>query len=265
MIPAEKYVTGTRHFYTHLLQTLAGARLPFLVGGTYAFNCYVDFPRTTKDLDLFLDRRDYERIAATLRKEGYEVELAFPHWLAKVKQGDTHVDLIFSSGNGIAEVDERWFEYATEGVVLGVPVLLLPAEEMIWSKAFIMERERYDGADVAHLIKARAMELDWQRLLQRFGIHWRVLFSHLLLFGFIYPDERDLIPQWVLERLLHKLRLEKPAATQNLCNGTLLSREQYLGDMAQGYEDGRLFPYGMMSAKDIASWTQAIEPHENGG
>ena len=23
---------------------------------------------------------------------------------------------------------------------------------MIWSKAFIMERERYDGADIAHLI-----------------------------------------------------------------------------------------------------------------
>jgi hypothetical protein len=27
---------------------------------------------------------------------------------------------------------------------------------MIWSKAFVMERERYDGADVAHVILRRA-------------------------------------------------------------------------------------------------------------
>jgi hypothetical protein len=27
-------------------------------------------------------------------------------------------------------------------------------EEMVWQKAFIMERERFDGADVVHLIQA---------------------------------------------------------------------------------------------------------------
>ena len=26
-------------------------------------------------------------------------------------------------------------------------------EESLWQKAFIMERERYDGADVAHLLR----------------------------------------------------------------------------------------------------------------
>ena len=47
-----------------------------------------------------------------------------------------------------------------------MPVKLAPAEEMIWSKAFIMERERYDGADVAHLLHACARRMDWQRLLR---------------------------------------------------------------------------------------------------
>ena len=37
-----------------------------------------------------------------------------------------------------------------------MPGPLIPAEEMIWSKAFIMERERYDGADVAHILRACA-------------------------------------------------------------------------------------------------------------
>ena len=35
------------------------------------------------------------------------------------------------------------------------------AEETLWSKAFVMERERYDGADVAHLILAHGERLDW--------------------------------------------------------------------------------------------------------
>jgi hypothetical protein len=36
-----------------------------------------------------------------------------------------------------------------------VPVIFCPPEEMIWSKAFVMERERYDGAD-ARILFVRA-------------------------------------------------------------------------------------------------------------
>ena len=46
-----------------------------------------------------------------------------------------------------------------------MPVLLAPPEEMIWSKAFVCERERYDGADVNHLLRACGRQMDWQRLL----------------------------------------------------------------------------------------------------
>ena len=37
---------------------------------------------------------------------------------------------------------------------------LIPVEEMIWSKGLIMERERFDGADVTHLIRARTATCD---------------------------------------------------------------------------------------------------------
>ena len=150
---------------------------------------------------------------------GYETDLAYPHWLAKVHAGDSFVDLIFSSGNAIAEVDDGWFRHARDGEVLGVPVRMTPVEETIWSKAFIMERERYDGADIAHLVHAQASRLDWQRLLRRFGPHWRVLLSHLVLFGFIYPAERGLVPAWVMDRLLERLHQEAraPAPPDKLC------------------------------------------------
>ena len=75
-----------------------------------------------------------------------------------------------------------------------MPVQIAPAEETIWSKAFVMERERFDGADVAHLILGHGDKLDWQRLLERFGPHWRVLLAHLVLFGFIFPSARSRVP-----------------------------------------------------------------------
>ena len=63
------------------------------------------------------------------------------------------MDVIFNSGNGVARVDDLWFDHAPRTNVLGVIVRLSPAEEMIWSKAFIQERERFDGADVLHLLR----------------------------------------------------------------------------------------------------------------
>ena len=62
----------------------------------------------------------------------------------------------------------------------------------------------------------------------RFGDHWRVLLSHLILFGFVYPDKRENVPAWVMDELIRRLGGE-PARTDNdVCYGTLLSREQYL-------------------------------------
>ena len=112
------------------------------------------------------------------------------------------------SGNAVARVDTQWFDHARRDTVLDQDVLLVPPEEMVWSKAFIMERERFDGADVAHVLRACADELDWSRLVRRFGDHFRVLLSHLILFGIIYPGEKSKIPGPVMVHLLDRLRRE---------------------------------------------------------
>jgi len=82
-------------------------------------------------------------------------------------------------------------------------------------KAYIMERERYDGADVAHLFWHCAAAMDWEHLLRIFGPDWRVLLSHLILFGFIYPAERDRIPKKILSQLLLRLEQDEPANTRS--------------------------------------------------
>lgn len=257
----------TQAFYRQAIDLLDGAGVPFLVGGAYAFTQYTGIARHTKDFDLFLKRDDLERAMDTFREAGFAPEVRFDHWLAKVYgPGNLFVDLIFSSGNGIAEVDDAWFEFATPGQVFGRDVKLCPAEEMIWSKAFIQERERFDGADVAHIIKTRADRMDWTRMLARFGANWRVLYSHLVLFGYIYPDSRMAIPSWVMTELNTRLIAETTTAApaERVCNGPVLSRQQYLPDLEEGYEDARVAPVGTMTEDQIAAWTDAIKVDGDG-
>ncbi|NKE67139.1 nucleotidyltransferase family protein [Ramlibacter sp. RBP-2] len=252
----------TAAFYRRALQALVDAGVPFLVGGAFSHACFTGIRRSTKDLDLFIRRGDYERVAALMEAQGWRTEMTYPHWLAKVYAGEDFIDLIFNSGNGVTPVDDRWFRDNAEADVLGVPVSVANLEDSLLSKAFIMERERYDGADIAHLLQANAEQVDWDGLLQRFGPHWRVLLAHLTLFGFIYPGERHRVPRWVMDKLIGRLAAETrdpPGDDRRVCAGTLLSREQYLHDVERlGYVDGRLTPASTMTAEDVAVWTEAI-------
>ena len=258
----EEVAPHTADFYRRALRVLADAEIPFLVGGAFAHACFTGIRRSTKDLDLFIRREDYDRVAALMKSEGWQTEMTYPHWLAKVYAGEDFIDLIFNSGNGLTPVDERWFHDNARAEILGVPVHVANMEDGLLSKAFIMERERFDGADVAHTIQANAERIDWKGLVDRFGDNWRVLLAHLTLFGFIYPGERHRVPAWVMEHLLGRLAAETqapPPEDRHVCAGTLLSREQYLHDVENlGYVDGRLTPVSTMTPDDVKTWTEAI-------
>ncbi len=103
-------------------------------------------------------------------------------------------------------------------------------------------------------------EVDWKHLLKRFGSHWRVLLSHIVLFGYIYPSERGRIPCAIIDELLQRWRDESSfSATDRVCQGTLLSREQYLPDIYErGFRDARLEGPDRLAPNDIEHWTDAI-------
>lgn len=250
-------------FFVEAMTQLTQSTIPFLVGGAYGMAKYLGVERITKDLDVFVRPTDAGRALDFFRDRGYRVDFAFPHWLGKVYCGDAFMDVIFSSGNGIARVDDEWFTQARDDVVLGVPVKLCPPEEMIWSKAFVQERERFDGADVIHLFRSVGETLDWRRLVDRFGPHWRVLLAHVVTFGFAYPDQRHRIPPWVTDELSTRMKRERAEPENHVCNGTLLSREQYLHDItAGGYTDARRAPVGPMTEEELEIWTAPIADNE---
>jgi hypothetical protein len=247
-------------FYRHALSILTDAGIPHLVGGAYAFARYTGIERHTKDFDVFIRREDFRRASWAFQKAGYKSELNFPHWLGKAYKGEDFVDLIFSAGNGVARVDNLWFDHAVPDRVFGVDVDLIPAEEMIWSKGLIMERERFDGADVAHVIRAVGDKLDWRRLVDRFGPYWRALYAHIVMFGFIYPSDRSKVPASVVDELAKRMEKETRAgdSDEKVCYGTIISRQQYLKDVNDwDYADARLV-HETMSEDEIEQWTAGI-------
>ena len=222
-----------------------------MVGGAYALRTHTGIWRDTKDLDLFLRKDRIEGALEALDEAGYRTEFTDRMWIAKAFSGPYFIDLIFSSGNGVGTVDEHWSRRAATCEVLGLPSLVVPAEEMIWQKAFIQERERFDGADIHHLLRCKGAHLDWEHLLGRFGEkHWEILLVHLITFRFAFPSDKEQVPGWVMRELMGRLqeREEKEASPDRICRGTLLSRQQYLHETnVQGYLDAR--------EVEVSGWT----------
>jgi hypothetical protein len=216
-------------FYGEVLRELRNSGLPFLLAGTYAVCAYTKISRPTKDLDVFCAAGDFPRILAHFRNLGYAVEIEDERWIAKVRKGSAFFDIIFASANGTMPVGETWFRYAREMEILGNRVRVVSPTELIWSKAFIQLRHRYDGADIVHVILAQHDSIDWRRLLGYMELHWEVLLMHLLNFRWIYPTERDHVPRWLMEELLDRLhhQLDLPLPQMKICRGRMFSRIDY--------------------------------------
>lgn len=216
--------------------------LPYVLGGAFALHHYSGFWRDTKDMDLFVEPRYTERVLHVLTAAGFDTVMKAEHWLGKAYQGDYFIDIIWGEGNWVGAVDQQWIERGESGEVFGIPVRFAPVEESIWAKTYVAARERFDGADILHFIQGVKGNLDWQHLLNRMGPHWQLLLVYVNLFLFVYPSNRDFIPDWLigeLDRRLHE-ELQKPPMTVELCRGTLLDRASFVFDILhKGYMDPR--------------------------
>lgn len=100
-----------------------------------------------------------------------------PVWLHKAHRNGFFIDLITGMSNAVITVDGSWIENSRPAMVLAVRARVLAAEELLVSKLFILRRERFDGADIAHIIFASRGNLNWERVLELVGEHWEILLS----------------------------------------------------------------------------------------
>jgi Nucleotidyl transferase of unknown function (DUF2204) len=227
-------------FYAESLRLLHESKIPFLLSGTYAVSAYTGIVRPTKDLDVFCKAGDFPRILAYFQERGYRSEVEDERWIGKVFSDKHFFDVIFNFSTADIPITDEWFEGAETIEVYGSEAMITKPTELIWSKAFVQDRYRYDGADVAHVILKKSEEIEWAKLMTYMELHWEVLLTHLLNFRYIYPSERDLVPRWVMQELTNRLcaHLDMPEPHVKVCRGRLFSPRDYITDITEwGFAD----------------------------
>lgn len=201
VLPAQQ-----ERLFHDVLQHLMDRKVPFVVSGAFALQTHTGIWRDTKDLDLFLEAKNVPGAMESLREQGFVCEVTDPVWLAKAHSGEYFVDLITGMSNAVIIVDQSWIDRGHEHDAFGVKVKVLAAEELVASKLFVTRRERFDGADIAHVFHGTRGRFDWQRMLQLVGEHWEVLLWALILYHYVYPQDVSAVPQEIWDDLLGRLR-----------------------------------------------------------
>ncbi|PYY09216.1 MAG: nucleotidyl transferase [Acidobacteria bacterium] len=202
--------------YREVLLLFNQHQIPYAVSGAFALQQHTGIWRTTKDLDLFLTSETVSVALRLLRKQGYHCEILDPVWLAKAHRDDFFVDMITGMSNAAITVTDSWVARARPAVVVGVETRVLAPEELVASKVFVTRRERFDGADIVHVVYGTQGELDWERIFALVGEHWEMLLYALVLFRYVYPAQTHYVPDRVWHELIARLRKEikqpKPSA-----------------------------------------------------
>ncbi len=131
-----------------------------------------------------------------------------PVWLAKASRDGFFVDLITGMSNGLITVEDSWIERACPAVVYGVKTRVLAPEELVASKIFVARRERFDGADIAHVIYSTYGSFDWNREMELVGEHWEMLLWALVLYRYSYPAQSHHVPAKIWRELLRRFEKE---------------------------------------------------------
>jgi hypothetical protein len=131
-------------------------------------------------------------------------------------------------------VDYSWIRHASRSEVFGMSVRVLAPEELIASKIFVTRRERFDGADICHVIYGTKGKFDWQRLMSLIGDHWEMLFWSLVLYHYVYPANSDYVPAQIWQELVQRFSVElaHPNEGANF-RGSLIDDKMFAIDVAE--------------------------------
>ena len=189
--------------YGRVLRRLREQRIAFALGGGFAFSYYAHRWRDTKDIDLYVLPRMREPMIALLDELGlrdyYELVPYDRNWIYRSHRDGLIVDVIWAMANQRAQADERWLTHGPLISLRGVEVHVVPVEELIWAKLYVMQRDRCDWGDVLTLFYTQGNTLDWEHLFNRLGEDRRLLSGALGIFSWMCPARAGQLPGWIWE------------------------------------------------------------------
>jgi hypothetical protein len=190
----------------HRVITRARERhVPFAVGGGFAVATHTGQWRNTKDLDLYILPRDRDAMVQIVTEAGladyYERKPYDRRWIYRANVDDTIVDVIWAMANLRVEVDEGWLRDVCRARVRGLELPVVPLEEMVWDKLYVLQRDRCDWPDVLNMLYASGETLDWNYLLDRVADDMPLLSAAVSLYRWLCPGRSRKLPPWIWERL----------------------------------------------------------------
>lgn len=188
--------------YREVLLAMNEDEIPYAVAGAFALQKYTGIWRLTKDLDLFIKPESVPTALESLKRHNFWCETLDPVWLSKAHCGEYFVDLISGMSNAVIMVDDSWMARTQPAQIAGVQSQIICPEDLIASKLFVIRKERFDGADIAHILYRTRGRLDWGRIVELAGEHWEILLWALILFRYIYPAHTDFVPAGIWRDLL---------------------------------------------------------------
>jgi len=246
--------------YRDVLLLLTEHRIPHAVSGAFALQEHTGVRRCAKDLDIFLTSETACLVLELLHRHGLRCEICDPVWLAKAHRDDFFVDFITGMSNAVITVTDSWIKRSRPGVVLGVTTRILAAEELLASKLFVVRRERFDGADIAHIIYTSGGHLDWGRIVELAGAHWEMLLWALVLFQYVYPAQAHHVPTMIWTRLVNRFvfKVMNPDPSARF-RGSLVDENMFAIDVKEWGLDDLLSEYRASRDKYIQWPCEAVE------
>jgi hypothetical protein len=179
--------------FSRVIDEAVARQIQFAVGGSLAMAGYGGgLLRTPKDLDLYLEPEDKERLIQVLNELGftdyYEQQPYDRNWIYRATRRDVLVDVIWQMANGRAKVDAAWLLRGPLIRWVGNDLRLVAIEELIWSKLYVLQRDRCDWPDIFNLIDAARTQIDWPRLFDRAGSDAPLLDAVLKVYSWLRPD-----------------------------------------------------------------------------
>jgi Uncharacterised nucleotidyltransferase len=191
--------------YRAAIDALRKERIEFLLGGGFARAGYTGHWRDTKDIDFYVRPRDRElaRLALTRARffDYFEKHSYDRAWIYRSYKQNVIVDVIWAMANQRAQVDDAWFERAPQFTIRGERLRLVPPEELLWCKLYIIQRDRCDWTDIFNLVHEHGPRMDWAYLVRRAEDDVPLLHAMLTVYSWICPKETRQLPAWLSARL----------------------------------------------------------------
>ena len=174
---------------------------PYLLAGALALATYTGHWRNTKDIDVIIHARDRERVIDALRRNGFadyfEREAYDRSWIFRGFKDGVLFDVIWALPNHRVGVDEAWFTRARTVVLSGKTYAVVPAEELVRIKLYVMQRERCDWVDVLNILAGSVETISWPWLVERMDRDLPLLHAALAIFNWMCPGRAHALPAWL--------------------------------------------------------------------